>query len=417
MMHNRRNTIWLLINALLIIGIFTGHAVFFNLAYLFGGLIVLSLMWSWLAVRGVRVGRRTTSRRSQVGRNFTERFSVRNAFFLPKLWLEVRDHSDLPGHKASHVVPPLLPNSEYIWQVDTNCVVRGEFRLGPMTIISGDPFGLFMTPREINASERMIVYPRSLPITQFKLPTGLISGGEPQRHITQNITTNAASVRDYVSGDSINRVHWKSTARRGKIIVKEFEIDPLVDIWLFVDFSAKSLIEEPGVRRFADNGAVIPDGNAIPPSTEEYAVVIAASLSAYFMELERALGFVGYLPERKLYQPERGHRQLTRILEALAIARSQSQYNLKEMLSLETPHLTRGATIIIVTSSLDDSWITEFNVLARRGIRPMCVYIDPTTFGGASSDEVRGRLNLMKVPTIHIRKGDNLTAALAQRPI
>lgn len=417
MMHNRRNTIWLLINALLISGIFTGQAVFFNLAYLFGGLIVLSLMWSWLAVRGVRVGRRTTSRRSQVGRNFTERFSVRNAFFLPKLWLEVRDHSDLPGHKASHVVPPLLPNGEYTWQVDTNCIVRGEFRLGPMTIISGDPFGLFMTPREINASERMIIYPRSVPITQFKLPTGLISGGEPQRHITQNITTNAASVRDYVSGDSINRVHWKSTARRGKIIVKEFEIDPLVDIWLFVDFSAKSLIEDPSVKRFADNGAVIPDGSAIPPSTEEYAVVIASSLAAHFMEKERALGFVGYVPDRELYQPERGHRQLTRILEALAIARSQSQYNLKEMLSLETPSLTRGATVIIITSSLDDSWIAEFNVLARRGIRPMCVYIDPTTFGGASSDEVRGRLNLMKVPTIHIRKGDNLTAALAQRPV
>lgn len=416
MMHNRRNTIWLLINALLLIGIFTGQAVFFNLAYLFGGLIVLSLAWSWLAVRGVRVGRRTTSRRSQVGRNFTENFSVRNAFFLPKLWLEVRDHSDLPGHKASHVVPPLLPNSDYSWQVDTPCIVRGAFRLGPMTVISGDPFGLFMTPREINASERMIIYPRSVPITQFKLPIGLISGGDPQRHITHNVTTNAAGVRDYVSGDSINRVHWKSTARRGKLVVKEFEIDPLVDIWMLVDFSAESLMEDPSIRRFAENGAIIPNGTGLPPSTEEYAVVIASSLAAHFIEKERAIGFVGYVPEREMYQPERGHRQLTRILETLAIARSQSQYNLKEMLSLETPNLTRGATVIVITSSLDDSWIAEFNVLARRGIRPMCIYIDPTTFGGMPSDEVRGRLNLMKVPTIVIKKGDNLTAALAQRP-
>jgi len=416
MMHNRRNAIWLLINVLLLIGIFTGQAVFFNLAYLFGGLILLSLMWSWLAVRGVRMGRRTRTRRSQVGRNFTEHFSVRNAFFLPKLWLEVRDHSDLPGHKASHVVPPLLPRSTYEWRVDTQCIVRGEFSLGPMTVISGDPFGLFMTPRKINASERMIVYPRSVPISQFKLPIGLISGGEPQRYITQNITTNAAGVRDYVPGDSINRVHWKSTARRGKIIVKEFEIDPLVDIWMIVDFSLESLVDAPNVRRFDNDGPAMPNGGAIPPSTEEYAVVIAASLAEHFIDKERALGFIGYAPTREFYNPERGHRQLTRILESLAVARNHSEHNLKALLSLETPNLTRGATVIIITSSLDDSWIAELNVLSRRGIRPMCVYVDPMTFGGAPSDEVRGRLNLMKVPTLVISQGDDLTAALAQRP-
>lgn len=416
-MHNRRNAIWLLIIALLLIGIFTGQAVFFNLAYLFGGLILLSLMWSWLAVRGVRMGRRTRTRRSQVGRHFTENFSVRNGFFLPKLWLEVHDHSDLPGHKASHVVPSLLPGRKYEWLVDTQCIVRGEFQLGPMTVISGDPFGLFMTPRNISASERMIVYPRSVPITQFRLPPGLISGGEPQRHITQNITTNAAGVREYVPGDSINRVHWKSTARRGKLIVKEFEIDPLVDIWMLVDFSVESLFDAPSVRRFNETGPAMPMGGNIPASTEEYAVVIASSLAEHFVEKERALGFIGYAPHREFYQPERGHRQLTRILETLAVARSESTHNIKAMLSLETPNLTRGATVIIVTSTLDDSWIAELNVLTRRGIRPVCVYIDPMTFGGASSEEVRGRLNLMKVPTLVIKQGDNLSAALAERPI
>lgn len=416
-MHNRRNAIWLLIIVLLLIGIFTGQAVFFNLAYLFGGLILLSLMWSWLAVRGVRMGRRTRTRRSQVGRHFTENFSVRNRFFLPKLWLEVRDHSDLPGHKASHVVPSLLPGRSYEWRVDTQCVVRGEFTLGPMTVISGDPFGLFMTPRNISASERMIIYPRSVPIAQFRLPLGLMSGGEPQRHITQNITTNAAGVREYVPGDSINRVHWKSTARRGKLIVKEFEIDPLVDIWMLVDFSVESLFDAPSVRRFNETGPAMPVGGNIPASTEEYAVIIASSLAEHFVEKERALGFIGYAPHREFYQPERGHRQLTRILETLAVARNHSPNNLKAMLSLETPNLTRGATVIIVTSTLDDSWIAELNVLTRRGIRPMCIYIDPFTFGGAPSDAVRGRLNLMKVPTLVIKQGDNLSVVLAQRPI
>lgn len=118
-MRNRRNAIWLLNIVLLLLGIFTGQSVFFNLAYLFAGLIVMSLLWSWLAVRGVRIGRRTRTRRSQVGRSFVEHFSVRNNFLLPKLWLEVRDHSDLPGHHASYVVPTLLPRSQYEWRADT----------------------------------------------------------------------------------------------------------------------------------------------------------------------------------------------------------------------------------------------------------------------------------------------------------
>ncbi len=416
-MQNRRNAIWFLMIVLLLAGLFTGRTFFFNLAYLFGGLMLLSLIWSLLAIGGVRIGRRTRVRRSQVGRTFSEEFTVRNGFFLPKLWLEVRDDSDLPGHRASHVIPPLLPGRSFGWRVETPCVVRGEFELGPMLVISGDPFGFYSTPRHIDAAESIIVYPRIVPLNNFNLPTGLISGGEAQQHLTQNITTNAAGVRDYVPGDSINRIHWKSTARRSKLIVKEFEIDPMVDIWMFVDFSRESLAEEPGLRRFAEHGAVIPMNDQIPPSTEEYNVVIAASLASYFIEDERALGFAAYAPSREVYQPERGHRQLTRILETLAVARSLSEYSMREMLALEMPHITRGATIIVITSSLDKNWVPELQAFSRRGIRPMCIFTDPSTFGSAvSTEEMRGSLQLARIPTLHVRKGDALQQVLSQRP-
>jgi len=420
-MHHRRNSLWLLIIALLLTGLFTGRAVFFNLAYLFGGLVFFSLLWSWLAVRGIQIGRRTRTRRSQVGRNFSETFTVHNRSLLPKLWLELRDHSDLPGHRASHVVPSLGLRRLYTWHVETPCVVRGEFQLGPMTVISGDPFGLFLTPRRINATERVLVYPAIVPINAIKLPTGLVSGGEAQRHYTHNVTTNAAGVREYVAGDAINRVHWKSTARRNKLFVKEFELDPLVDIWLFVDFSIHSLNEDASVQRIGQTGTVIPGGQNIPHSTEEYSAVIAASLTTHFIEIERALGFVAYVPNREWYQPERGQRQLTRILETLAVARSQSERTLKEMLSLETPHFTRGATIVIITSALASDWISEAQLLARRGIRPMCIYVDPMTFAAPpashSSDEVKAKLQFAKIPSLFISKGDNLSAALQQRPL
>jgi uncharacterized protein (DUF58 family) len=417
-MQSRRLAIYSLLIISLITGLLTGRAFFFNLAYLLGGIIAISMVWAWLSVRWISVGRKTRARRAQVGRTLDEAFIIRNTSILPKLWLEVRDHSDLPGHQASHVVPALGVRASYRWYVETPCLVRGEFRLGPMTILSGDPFGLFLSPRKIAATSRVIVYPATVPVNRFELPLGILSGGEAQRQRTHFITTNAAGVRDYVPGDSINRVHWRSTARRDRLIVKEFELDPLVDIWLFVDFSSASLVEDPSVQRVGPMGTIVPTSQQIPPSTEEYSVVIAASLARHFITLERALGFVAYTPHREVHQPERGSRQLTRILQTLAVARSRSNYSLAQMLTLETPYLTRGTTLIVITASLDRAWVSEAQILARRGIRPMCVLIDPSSFGGTTlSDEIRGILRLAKIPTVTVRRNDDITAALAQRPI
>jgi uncharacterized protein (DUF58 family) len=417
-MQNRRNAVYALLILCLLAGLFTGRSFFFNLSYLLGALLLLSLIWAWLSVRWITISRKTRARRAQVGKNLDEVFIIRNRSILPKLWLEVRDHSNLPGHRASHVVPALAGRGSYRWYVETPCLVRGEFQLGPMTIISGDPFGFFLSPRRVDATSRVIVYPATVPITYVQLPIGQISGGDAQRQRAHFITTNAAGVRDYVPGDSFNRIHWGSTARKDRLIVKEFEIDPLVDIWLFVDFSASSLVEEPGLQRVGHTGTVIPTSQDIPPSTEEYAVVIAASLAQYFINSERALGFAAYTPYREILQPEHGQRQLNRILQTLAVARSFSRYTLGQMLTLETPYFTRGTTLVIVTSSLDSAWVTEAQILARKGIRPMCILVDPQSFGGENgTEEITGLLRLAKIPTITIRKNQDLSAALAQRPL
>ncbi len=417
-MPNRRNAVYVLLILSLLIGLFTGRSLFFNLSYLLGGLFSISFFWSWLSVRWITIGRKTRARRAQVGKTLDENFYLRNRSFLPKLWLEIRDHSTLPGHRASHVVPALGARREYHWAVETLCTVRGEFELGPMTLLSGDPFGLFVSPRRLEVRSRVIVYPQTLPIQKVDLPIGQISGGDAQRKRTHFITTNASGVRDYVPGDSFNRVHWATTARKDKLIVKEFELDPLADIWLFVDFSSHSVIEDTALQRVNGTGSVIPAHSGIPRSTEEYAVVVAASLAKHFVDSERALGFATYMPFREIFQPERGLRQLNRILQSLAVARSFSQYTLGQMLTLETPYFTRGTTLVIITASLDPAWIAEAQILSRRGIRPMCILIDPASFGGNHPvQDTVALLRLAKIPTLLIRYQDDISIALAQRPM
>ena len=417
-MPNRRNVLYVLMIISLLAGLFTGRQQLFNLTYLIALLLLLSLAWTQLSLRGIGLRRETRSRRSQVGRVFRETFSIRKIGILPKLWLEIVDHSTLPGHNASQVAPLLVGRREHSWEVETTCSVRGEFQLGPITVVSSDPFGFFRSPRRIGASEKLIVYPLTVEINQVLLPIGLLSGGDAQRRLTHQITTNASSVRDYVPGDTMNRIHWRTTARTGNLMVKEFELDPLVDIWLFSDFSADSLYEDPALQRSRELRQFGIGENRVLPSTEEYGVVIAASLAKHFIDSERVVGYAAYIPYRQVFQPDRGNRQLARIFEALAVARSTSNHSLRETLSLETPNFTRGTTLMIVTASLDPRWIEQAQILMRRGIRPICVFVDPQTFNAQlDSSPIRGMLQLAKIPTLLVGKGDDLSAALEQRPI
>ena len=81
-----------------------------------------------------------------------------------------------------------------------------------------------------------MVYPPTYPLPGFSPPVGQVSGGDALRRRTHYVTTNVAGVRDYVPGDSFNRIHWPSTARTNRLIVKEFELDPLSDVWLMLGF-------------------------------------------------------------------------------------------------------------------------------------------------------------------------------------
>ncbi len=414
-MQNRRNVFYSLIIFCLVIGVLSERTFLFSLAYALGAVLLGSFLWSWTAVNWVGISRYTQARRAQVGRTLDEVFVVHNSSLLPKLWLEIRDHSNMPNHNASYVVPTLMPRRRHRWEAHTVCTRRGEYTLGPMTIVSGDPFGLFQFPRRIAAMSSIIVYPPTVPIHRFATPIGTLSGGESVRRRTHFVTTNASGVRDYQPGDSFNRIHWRSTARRDQMMVKEFELDPLADVWVFLDLSRESLVERPQARE--DNGPIFAPHPNLPPSTEEYGVAIAASLVQYFVEKGRALGFMTYSPHREIVQPDRGPRQLTRVLEILAVARSETDLTLRQMLALEAGFLGRGTSAVIVTASQDPGWAAEAHTLARRGIRVICVLIDPRSFGAVPENitpfrqmvEAAGAI----VYTIH--QDDDLTAALSYR--
>ncbi|MCE2490773.1 MAG: hypothetical protein J4G17_12480, partial [Anaerolineae bacterium] len=114
--------------------------------------------------------------------------------------------------------------------------------------------------------------------------------------------------------------------------------------------------------------------------------------------------------------PENGERQHNQILQILAVGRSVSDHSLEQMLAVEMQHMTRGTSLVIVTSSLDVRWVREIRVLKRRGVRPLCVLEDPSSFGGDQpADDLLANLHLERIPSISIRMDDDIALALSRR--
>jgi uncharacterized protein (DUF58 family) len=370
-----------LVLALVFSGEGGGHRVFLSLTYLFTLLLLAAFLWARLSLTGIALGRQLRSGRAQVGKYVEEQFTLVNGGPLPKLWLEVRDESELPLHRVSRVV---------------------------------------------NA---MAVDEQTYPLPGFTPVVGQLPCGETHRRRTHQVTTNVAGVRDYVPGDTFSRIHWPTTARTGRLIVKEFELDPLSDIWLFLDMErrwhAGSLREElpqvdlPSVLRLGD----APDsGYALDPSSEEYAVAIAASLARHFLERDWALGLVTYANEqrRDITQADRGERQLERILSLLAVTHAEGRVPVTQVLLSDTHHLHRSTTAIVITPCLDQRWVAALAHLTMRGVRPMAVLLDGVTFGAVAPDaqgaeRVAGDLAVARVPTYVVRSGDEVPMALSQR--
>ncbi len=417
-MWSRRLIVFGLLLACLIGALVTGRDLFYNLVYLWLAVIVIAGVWTWTAINRIRISRHTRALRAQVGRPLEERLAVRNTSRFPKLWLEVRDHSDLPGHEASLVVDSLAPGRERVWVVRSLCRERGRFRLGPLSLTSGDPFGLFQVTRQVPQTTNIVVYPMTFDLPDFTLPLGPMPGGDALRRRTHYVTANAAGVRDYAPGDSFNRIHWRSTARRDRLIVKEFELDPLSDIWIFLD-GDRGVQASLAPARTSETETPAPlwvgsrEKVMLPASSEEYTVSVAATLAQYFIRHDRTVGLITYGRGREIVQPDRSERQLTKVLETLAVFRAEGRVHLADALSIESQQLPRWSTLIIVTSASDTEWVLAAQSLRRHGLRVVAVVVDAASFGGYTQSGVVEALWSAGIPAFRVKNGDDIVSALS----
>lgn len=388
----------LLIILLLFFSISSGWHVLYYLTYALLTLFVLSWLWARYSLRKLVFRRTAAGDRVQVGEYFDERLNLDNVSVMPKLWVQIADGSTLPGHRAGYVAS-MGGRKRAIWRARTMCRQRGRFQLGPVTATSGDPFGLFRRRISLTSARELLVLPQVLPISQFTLFSGGMPGGGRSARRALHATTNATTIRDYVNGDALNRIHWRSSAHYNKLMVKEFDLDPAVDAWIFLDLNEAVQVGEG------------------EHSTEEYGVTVAATIATYLLRQDLSLGMIVNAQQREFLSLDRGDRQVERVLELLAVVHAGYGPDLKEALALDAMHFGRNSVAIVITPSTSRDWHEGLRHLQRRGVKVAVIGLDAASFEQQPADE--DTLVLLEgagVPVLRIKNGEPLAQVLESGP-
>lgn len=353
-----------------------------------GGLFVVAYYWVWRLKLGLRAERRLRFGWVAVGDRLEEVFTIINDADVPALWVEVQDASNVPGYQAA-VVRSVGVQQTDRWRETAVCQRRGQFQLGPWSIRSSDPFGIFTITRFYDQQQEIIIHPPIHGNLPIPLPLGETSGEVRARKRAWQATVNAASVRDYQPRDPYNWIHWPTSARKGELFVRQYDLDAAGDIWIVLDMEA-----------------VVQLGEAAQ-SSEEQAVLLAAALTARAIQQNRPVGLVAYGRTPQIVAPGRGQGQQWKILRALALLHADGQTGLDISLRDLSHIVQRGAAAAIITPRADHDWLPALLTLGRRGIESNVILLDRRSFGGeGNSEALRDVVRGMGFTANVIRQGE-----------
>ncbi len=362
--------------AFVVMALLTGAVEIYFFLYLV--LIVVGLAYL-LARRGLvalEAGAWLDRQHATRGEMLTVTYTLRSSARLPKPWLESHSPSTLPVAIPGRVIS-LGPRLSRTWSARVPLTERGQYRIDPMIIRTGDPYGLFESVASVGHGSALTVYPEVQPLPGWTLPAAAIEGASARAQHGPHLTPLVTSVRPYTPGDAFNRIHWRSSARHQELQVKEFDVEPSADLWLYLDL---------------DSAVHVGNGDA---STIETAVSAAAALAAQALGDARGVGMEASGLRRVVIATDRGARQQHRILSLLAVAQAEGETPLAEMLREGAGRMRRGTVAMVLTPSLDPAWVRPLAALRANGVAPIACIVDPEPPHGSTHERSSRELQAM----------------------
>jgi uncharacterized protein (DUF58 family) len=269
---------------------------------------------------------------------------------------------------------------------------RGRYAFEDVRVELADPFGLENVEVALPAPGALLVYPRLVRLDRLFSETGAHSQDGRRLLLRRHSGFELHGVREYEQGESLRRVHWRSTARRGQLMVKELEDAPRDEIAVLLDADASAVVGE----------------------SFEVQVRAAGSILDSYVRRGRRVVLVVSSERRGVQQVHSATADWRRALELLAAAEPTGRSPLGRVLREQHGPATRALELAVVTARLEPALVDILvqRALSRRSVS--LVYVDPASFNGADRrpEPLLLRLQRAGIPVAVVRDGDDLAACL-----
>jgi uncharacterized protein (DUF58 family) len=269
---------------------------------------------------------------------------------------------------------------------------RGRYVFRNVRVELGDPFGLQRAVVELPAPGALLVYPRLVELGRLFSDAGALSHSGKRLLLHRSSGFDFHSVRDYEDGDSLRRVHWPSTARRGQLMVKELEDAPRDEIAVLLDADAAAVVRESFDVQVRAAGSI---------------------LDAYVRRGRRAVLVVNAATQtaQSVHSPVADWR---RALELLAAVEPTGGTSAGRLLADAGGPAARALELVVVTARLEAELVDRLvqRALGRRKVS--LVFVDPASFAGTAAQPQPALLRLQSagIAIVVVRAGDDLAERL-----
>lgn len=365
-------------------------------------LAVAALVFPLVSAVAVRVGRRALTftrtvepRRAFAGNVVRVAITVRND--APRRSPPLLIQDDLPpslGGPLRSSVPTLAPGDHTTIVAERTTAARGRYEIGPLRARIVDPFGLASIDRIVAETAALMVYPAIEQLTEQSPPEARGGGGRSAAHRVAISGDELYGVREYALGDDLRKIHWRSTARRGDLMIRQDEVRPLPRATLLVDTRGVDPSHDPAL---------------------EYAVSMAASV---VWELARR-GFALRLATADTGPgaPRWGRDAVDPLLGSLAVVGRSSARSLLPAMRRASGLGAGGALIAIVPPPAPDAFVA-LSRLRRAYSWAGVVVLDVASFRRATARErAAADHRLAEIERMMTRAGWNVVIAGATDPI
>ncbi|MFN2153318.1 MAG: DUF58 domain-containing protein [Anaerolineales bacterium] len=356
--------------------------------YFFLGAIFLGLWWSRRSLSQVHKKREVIDH-AFLGEKIKVRIQIHNQGWFPLPWLSVQDKlpvglSTAPSFQR---VISLAPHRKADFEYTVEARKRGYYPLGPLVLSTGDLLGVHKTVTTQEDVRYLTIYPKIVPLSSIEIPSFSPQGTLRHHQPIFEDPSRVFGKREYVAGDSLRRVDWKSTASTGRLQVKLFEPSIALETLICLNLNE----DDYYYRRRIDS--------------TELAIVIAASIANWIVEKQQTVGLLvnGRDPlksdgEPQYLPPRKGKSHLMRVLEVMARIDTTKGSSLIEKIRRRRHFLAWGTTLIVITGGADDELLQELYQARRSGQNAILVLVGPVAYAA----DIKNRASRYGIQTVSI---------------